>query len=373
MNRALVVSSFLVNFFLLNLFLSLLFFGGFLALERFRPAKSSQPRSNLLLHSLALPPILAYVILVASLVPPVLILEDHGLPLLFSVSHPYHHLCLFHSSANLPASPIFRGILVSSLLLIGFSFFRAFASYLKIQGSLGWLMKNRTILPGMEDLPSEMQSLLREFRETEGIELRLIKASFPVSFLSGIFRPQVILSSSLLQTLSPPQVRTLLQHELAHRLRKDNLLQFLLSFCKNLLFISPTGHLLFRWWRQEAELLCDEIAIQRTARPLDLAEALFRIQKAMVGRKDSRIQPILQSAFFHPDASHTLVERRIRNILRFCDQDLIRPQVFSPPASPLVGLVALATLCFLLLSLLDLWLNPLFLHCQLERIIRCLV
>jgi hypothetical protein len=25
------------------------------------------------------------------------------------------------------------------------------------------------------------------------------------------------------------------------------------------------------------------------------------------------------------------------------------------------------------LSLLDLWLDPLFLHCQLERIIRCLI
>jgi hypothetical protein len=63
----------------------------------------------------------------------------------------------------------------------------------------------------------------------------------------------------------------------------------------------------------------------------------------------------------------------IRNILRFCDPDLMKPQAFSPPASPLVRLMALAALCFLLLSLLDLWLNPLFLHCQLERIIRCLV
>jgi hypothetical protein len=35
--------------------------------------------------------------------------------------------------------------------------------------------------------------------------------------------------------------------------------------------------------------------------------------------------------------------------------------------------MTLAALCFFLLSLLDLWLNPLFLHCQLERIIRCLV
>ena len=373
MNNALVISSFLVNFFLLNLFLSLLFFGGFLALERFRPIQSSQARGNLLLYSLALPPILTYVTLIASLVPPVLILEDHGLPLHFSVSHPYHHLCLFHSSAHLPASPMFRGILISSLLLIGFSFFKACASYWKIRGGLNWLMKNRSILPGMEDLPLQMQSLLREFRETEGIEVRLIRASFPVSFLSGIFHPQIILSSSLLQALSPAHLKTLLQHEVAHLFRKDNLLQFVLSFCKNLLFISPTGHLLFRWWKQEAELLCDEIAIARTARPLDLAEALFRIRKAMLGRKDWRIQPILQSAFFHPDASCTLVERRIRNILRFCDQDLTRPPVFSPPASPLVRLMTLATLCFFLLSLLDLWLNPLFLHCQLERIIRCLV
>jgi len=373
LNSALVISSFLVNFLLLNLFLSLLFFAGFLALERFRPAQSSQLRSNLLLYSLALPPILAYVILIASLVPPVLILEDHGLHLHFSISHPYHHFCLFHSSANLPSSPIFRVMLLSSLVLIGFSSFRAITSYWKIRGGLNWLMKNRAIPPGTEDLPPQTQSLLREFREAEGIELRLIKASFPISFLSGIFRPQIILSSSLLQTLSAAQVRTILQHELAHRFRKDNLLQFLLSFCRNLLFISPTGHLLFRWWRQEAELLCDEMAIARTARPLDLAEALLRIRKAMLGRADCRIQLIFQSAFFHPDASYTLVERRIRNILRFCDQDLTRPPVFSPPASPLVRLMTLATLCFFLLSLLDLWLNPLFLHCQLERIIRCLV
>ena len=67
------------------------------------------------------------------------------------------------------------------------------------------------------------------------------------------------------------------------------------------------------------------------------------------------------------------VERRIRNILRFCDQDTARHQVASPPASPLLSLVAFASFSFLLLSLLELWLDLLFLHCQLERIIRCLV
>jgi hypothetical protein len=129
---------------------------------------------------------------------------------------------------------------------------------------------------------------------------------------------------------------------------------------------------LFRWWKEEVELLCDEIAIQRATRPLDLAEALFRIRKAMLGRKDAGIQAILQSAFLHPVPS-TFVERRIRNILRFCDQDTARHQVASPPASPLLSLVAFASFSFLLLSLLELWLDPLFLHCQLERIIRCLV
>lgn len=372
MNSSLVISSFLVNFFLLNLFLSLLFFAGYIALQRVRPARSSRLRSDLLLYSLALPPIISYVILIASLVPPVLILEDHGLHFHFSVSHPYHHLCLFQSSGNLPSSPIFRGILASSLLLMGFSLFRALASYWKIRGGLNWLMKNRVILQETDALDRERQGLLQEFRETQDVELRLIKASFPVSFLSGVFRPQIILSSSLLQALSSGQIRALLQHELAHRFRKDNLLQFLLSFCKNLLFISPTGHLLFRWWKQEVELLCDEMAIQLAARPLDLAEALFRIRKAMLGRKDARIQPILQSAFLHPDPP-TFVERRIRNILRFCDQDLVRHQVFSPPVSPLVSLVAFASFSFLLLSLLELWFSPLFLHCQLERIIRCLV
>jgi Zn-dependent protease with chaperone function len=372
MNKGLVASSFLVNFLLLNLFLSLLFFGVFLLLRRLRPPKSSRSQSNLLLYALGLPPLLAYITLIASLVPPFLIPEDHVFHFQLRISHPYHHLCFFHSPVSLPSSLIFRGLLICSVVLILFSAFRGLYACWRMRGRLGWLMRHRVIELGGKGLHPETRSLLQEFREAGGPGLHLIQAELPISFLSGIWRPHIILSTGLLQALSPGQVRALLQHEVAHRLRLDNLSQFLLSFCKNLLLFSPTGHLLFRWWRQEAELLCDEIAVYRTGRPLDLAEALLQMEKAMMNTGGSRMQPLLQSAFFSP-APSAFVERRIKNILRLCDQGLARP---DPPCSrfgPLGHLVAFGMVFFLLLSLIDLWVDPLFLHCQLERIISFLV
>lgn len=372
MNRVLVLSSFLVNFFLLNLFLSLLFFAGFLALQHFCPSRSSRYRGHLLFYSLSLPPVLAWVTLFASFIPPFLILEDHHLNPHFHISHPYHHLCFFHSPISLPSSLIFRSLLIASLFLILFSLFRSLYSRWEKRGCLGWLIKNSLILPEVEALPPQTQSLLQEFREAERVKLDLISSHFPVSFLSGIFHPQVILSTGLLRILSLGQLKALLQHEIAHHIRLDNLTQLILSICRNLLFISPTGHLLFRWWKQEAELLCDEIAIYRTGRPLDLAEALLRMKRAMIDAKALGIQAHLSSAFFGPFTSAS-IERRMRNILSFCDQDLARPDLSCPRSSPLLGLVGFATISFFLLCLLEIWIDPLILHCQMERIIRFLV
>lgn len=374
MNRGLLASSFLVNFLLLNLCLSVVAFGLCLALEHLWPSVSPRSRSSRLLYALGLPPLLAWVILVASLIPPFFILEGHGLHLHFGISHPYHHLCFFDSPIGLPRSLLFRGLLLSSLFLILFSTFRGVHARWQIGEHLRWLICHRTILPEEEGLSPAVREVLQEFRESEGFSFHLIKASLPISLLSGIIHPRIILSTGLLRVLSPRQIRALLQHEVAHRLRLDNLSQFILSFCKNLLFISPTGHFLFRWWKQEVELLCDEMAIYQTQRPLDLAEALLQVQKALIGNRSFRLpSSILQSAFLHPGPS-AFFERRIRNILGFCDRDLMqaKPRAAQYGLGSLQGLLVFGTLALFFLFLLNLWIDPLFLHLKLEKIVRFL-
>ena len=371
MNRALVFFSFPVNFFLLNLVLSLLFFLVALMLRHTCFCRSRRSRSSLFLHTLALPPLLSSVILLASFIPPFFILEDHIPGFHLHLGHPYHHLCIFDSTIGLPHSLPFRILLGSSLLLVSFSLLRGLYTGWKTRDYLRWLTRRRGIRPD-EEVAVKVEPWVSKVAEKKNLKIQWIQTRFPISFLAGVFHPQVILSTGLLRALSPEQVRALLQHEIAHHLRLDNLVQLLLSFCRNLLFISPTGHLLFRWWREEVELLSDEIAIYSTGRPLDLAEALLKVQKEMMDPQSFRIPPILQSAFSRL-ASVTFIERRLRNILSFCDQSLSRPSPSSLRLNPLWGLGTFAAVSFVLLCLLDMWIHPLFLHCQLEKIIRLLV
>ncbi|MDH7500444.1 MAG: M56 family metallopeptidase [candidate division NC10 bacterium] len=372
MNRALVLSSFLVNFFLLHLFLSFAFFLGFLVLQHFTSNRRSRLRRDLLFYSLALPPALAWVVLGASLIPPFFTLEDHLCNPHFHISHPYHHLCFFESPISLPSSLLFRGLLIVSLSLILFALIRGLHLCWQRRVLLQWLTRRSAIPQDWEDLTPQARSLLQEFREREGARIYLLRSHLPVSFLCGLFTPQIILSTGLLRLLSFRQIRALLQHEMAHHMRRDNLTQLFLSFCRDLLFLSPTGHFLLRKWRQEAELWCDEFAIYRTRRPLDLAEALLKVQKALAIENPFGSGNRLCSAFLQPLGTPFL-ERRIRHILTFCDRDLARPHGISASVSPLVGLVGFTTCSFFLLSLSEIWLCPLLLHCQLERIIRFLV
>jgi len=372
MNRALMLSSFLVNFLLLHLFLSLFFFLAFLMLQRLTSNRSSRLRRDLLFYSLALPPALAWVILVASLLPPFLTLEDHLSNPHFHISHPYHHLCFFESPISLPSSFMFRGLLVVSLSLIGFALFRSLHLCWQRRALLQWLTSRGTIPQDMEDLSPQACSLLQEFREQEGARIHLLRSDLPVSFLCGLFQPRIILSTGLLRLLSFRQIRALLQHEMAHHVRLDNLTQLLLSLCRDLLFISPAAHFLLRKWRQEAELWCDEFAIYRTRRPLDLADALLKVQKVLALDNSSGRGSRLCSAFFQPLGAPFL-ERRISHILTFCDRDLARPEGTSASVTPWMGLVGFATCSLFLLSVSEIWLCPLLLHCQLERIIRFLV
>jgi Zn-dependent protease with chaperone function len=155
--------------------------------------------------------------------------------------------------------------------------------------------------------------------ENYNIAVGLIVSSYPVSFVWGYFRSKLIVSTGLLNSLTESELAALLEHEVAHHLRRDNFSKLLLTISR---YASPLFFLngiLYNWWSEQVELLCDEVAAQRTNAPIDIAEALVKLKKLTLGIKSGMLMPLSfpGSEFF--DGFGSNFERRVIRLLSLVD------------------------------------------------------
>src|SRR5262249_18862591 len=121
-------------------------------------------------------------------------------------------------------------------------------------------------------------------------------------------------STGLLNALTKEELIAVLEHEAAHHARRDNLLKWALTICR---YATPafllTGRL-YRWLNEQIEMVCDEVAIQRAASPIDLAGALVRLKRLtlVVGPH----APRLSGSEFLDDERKSF-ERRVKRALSF--------------------------------------------------------
>lgn len=78
------------------------------------------------------------------------------------------------------------------------------------------------------------------------------------------WRPVVLLPLNMSESLSEPELRMVLAHELAHLRRKDLLLAIVPAFAQAILFFWPAHWLARREWSIEREVACDTEAIGAT-------------------------------------------------------------------------------------------------------------
>ena len=93
----------------------------------------------------------------------------------------------------------------------------------------------------------------------------------------GWLRWQIVLPSRASEDLSPPELRALLAHELAHLVRGDQwwlLLGRLLVVCFGW---QPLNRIALREWRRASEYLCDAWAVQRDVERISLARCLTTV------------------------------------------------------------------------------------------------
>ncbi len=196
-----------------------------------------------------------------------------------------------------------------------------------------------------------------------GLSIGLVVSRYPFSFVWGYFRSKLIVSMGLITALTSEELAALLEHEGAHHTRRDNLSKWILTICRYLSPAFPLTGLLYSWWSEQVEMVCDEVAARRTNDPIEVAGALVRLTRLTLG-KPRRSQPIESSFFGEHEA---ILERRVRRVLSLSGAQTIEPVVMSRSwvkATTLCGAAFVVTLATLFAV------SPLAIHRLLELLLR---
>ena len=161
-------------------------------------------------------------------------------------------------------------------------------------------------------------------------DLQVIDDDKPLLALSGLVRPRLLISRSLLRSLTPDELAAALSHEGAHRASRDNLKRLLLVLAPDVFPFANALHTLDQHWRKFTEWAADDQAVAGdSSRALCLASALVRV--ARLGA--SAPLPYLSTSLLASD----------RDLRARVDRLLHRAQVPSPSffkARPRLGLIA---------------------------------
>ena len=167
--------------------------------------------------------------------------------------------------------------------------------------------------------PLAQVELVNEVASKSGLSVGLVMSDYALSFVWGFRRSKLILSSGLLNTLTPVELTGVLEHEAAHHERRDNLIKLLLSVCSYSSLAFPLTRAIVSWRATEVEMICDEVAARRTSEPLEIAEALVKLRRQTLARGISA-QPVatsIASSFVSDNA--VMFERRVDRLLAFED------------------------------------------------------
>jgi len=155
--------------------------------------------------------------------------------------------------------------------------------------------------------------------------------------LAGVFRPVILLPRSVVEGMSPRQVRLIIAHEMGHVCRWDNLVLLVQRLAEALLFFHPVVWLVGWAMRRDAETACDDAVLRAFGASAEYADSLTRVAELRSGLT----RRLLVNTFA---AAESNLSRRVRRILRGrAGRSTFALTVLSVAALVVVGLVGLPT------------------------------
>ena len=191
--------------------------------------------------------------------------------------------------------------------------------------------------------PAEHVALVNDVARKAGLSVGLVMSDYPLAFIWGFRGSKLILSSGLLRTLTAAELGGVLEHEAAHHARRDNLVKLLLSVASYSSLAFPLSRLIIGWRGTEVEILCDEVAAQRTSEPLEIAEALVKLRRqTMIAGATSELAPTQAVASSFVSNSALTFERRVSRLLTLVDSPVSTSHIASHSNARRTGIFLLA-------------------------------
>ena len=122
----------------------------------------------------------------------------------------------------------------------------------------------------------------------------------PALTLAGVRAPKVLVSKAAFSILTPQELRTALEHEVAHVRSCDNLKRLLFR-----LAVFPGMKALEGAWSAQAEMAADDAAVSSPGEALDLAAALIKVSRL------GSLQAELTSGLLHSSTALSLRVQRL--------------------------------------------------------------
>jgi len=136
------------------------------------------------------------------------------------------------------------------------------------------LRRGRAGSPGIVD---DLSQLAREYSLRRSPRLVVTQECCSPFVCGGLF-PTVVFPEEILEELNPEEIRSVFLHELAHVRRGDLWWNWLPELCVGLYWFHPGVYWLRRQSQLEAEMACDQLAMQTGAIPPGLyADTLIRV------------------------------------------------------------------------------------------------
>ena len=344
------------NFILINAVLSVV---GFIIAVIFRSNKlvaSLHPRTRARLYAttLTIPPVVSAWLVCASLLPAVWLGEgqwkqEHG------YLHTIHLLNAFTISLDPALGYATLCFVTLAAVIVAYA---AVSAYFRIGRVI------RRLEVGAQPAEQEQVKLVAETCWKHRIAVGLVVSNDPFSFVWGYLDSKLVVSTGLLNQLSKDELTAVLEHETAHHTRRDNLAKLALTGCRYLTPAFPLTGWLYRWWSEQVEMICDEVAVCQTQAPVELAGALVQLKRLTLAVAPPMMRPAASELFGDGKANF---EQRVERMLLLADQaDLAAAGKLS--SSP-VGVIIITSVIFAL-SLAALFaVSPLAIHRVLESIL----
>lgn len=172
------------------------------------------------------------------------------------------------------------------------------------------------------DIP-DIYKILKHYADKFNInapQINLTYRNYFSPFVVGIKKPVIVVSPVLLDILNHREKEILLNHELAHIKRHDNLISWLSLIFKDLLFFNPFAYIAYHLIKFEQEKGCDNLTLKFSGiAPKIIAEGVLNIilKLKSINKNPNRNLLFIQSSGFIPfqKINMRILKLKINNIL----------------------------------------------------------